>query len=103
MIVARDVDRAWAEIGPHLLHDARMYAQWMGETNVSATKSVAQTVDQLRAENGNYRIFTPGEAIEHARTTGPLMLQPLCGGTPPKLAWESLELIVSDVLPALRK
>ena len=36
--VARDIDRAWAEIGPHLLHDAQMYAKWMGETNVSATK-----------------------------------------------------------------
>ena len=27
--VAEDVDRAWSEFGPHLLHDAQAYARWM--------------------------------------------------------------------------
>ena len=31
VFVADDVDRAWDEIGEHLLHDARMYAEWNPE------------------------------------------------------------------------
>jgi alkanesulfonate monooxygenase SsuD/methylene tetrahydromethanopterin reductase-like flavin-dependent oxidoreductase (luciferase family) len=99
--VARDVDKAWRELGPYLLHDAAMYASWFQQMD-SITKSTALTVDSLRAENGNYRIFTPEEALERIRKHGMLMLQPLCGGLPPKLAWESLELLASDVLPRVR-
>ena len=99
--VARDVDRAWRELGPYLLHDAEMYASWFQQMS-SITKSAALSVDALRAEKGNYRIFTPDEAAERIRTQGALMLQPLCGGLPPRLAWESLELLASDVLPRVR-
>jgi alkanesulfonate monooxygenase SsuD/methylene tetrahydromethanopterin reductase-like flavin-dependent oxidoreductase (luciferase family) len=97
--VARDPDRAWALMGPHLLHDARTYAAWMGGAG-SISKSVAASVEELRAENGSYRIFTPEEAVAHLRTTGIFLTQPLCGGLPPAFAWESLELLVGEVLPA---
>jgi len=100
--VAEDPDRAWAEMGPYLLHDARAYAEWLGDTNVSVSKSVATSVEELRAQNGPYRIFTPDEAVAHVRAKGVLLLQPLCGGLPPDLAWPSLELVASKVLPALR-
>jgi alkanesulfonate monooxygenase SsuD/methylene tetrahydromethanopterin reductase-like flavin-dependent oxidoreductase (luciferase family) len=100
--VARDVDKAWREIGPYMLHDAEMYASWF-QSMSSITKSSALTVDALRAENGNYRIFTPDEAAERIRKHGALMLQPLCGGLPPELAWQSLELLASDVLPQVRR
>ncbi|HEU4429520.1 MAG TPA: LLM class flavin-dependent oxidoreductase [Myxococcota bacterium] len=99
--VARDVDRAWREIGPYMLHDAQMYGSWLAGMG-SITKSAAENVDALRAENGNYRIFTPDEAVERIRKQGALMLQPLCGGLPPALAWQSLELLASDVLPRVR-
>ena len=96
--VARDPDRAWAEMGPYLLHDARLYAEWLGDAG-AATKSVASSVAELRAENGSYRIFSPDEAVEHVRRSGLFLAQPLCGGLPPRLAWESLELLVGEVLP----
>ena len=99
--VAEDPDRAWSQLGPHLLHDARSYAAWMGEA-ASASKSVASSVEELRAEGGTYRIFTPDEAIAYVRERGILLLQPLCGGIPPALAWKSLELLAGRVLPALR-
>lgn len=99
--VAEDPESAWAELGPHLLHDARCYAEWLGQS-VSTSKSVASSVEALRAERGAYRIFTPDEAVAHVRAHGLLLTQPLCGGIPPKRAWESLELIASKVLPALR-
>ena len=29
--ISKDPDRAWAALGPYLLHDAQAYAAWMGE------------------------------------------------------------------------
>lgn len=95
--VAEDPDRAWAQMGKHLLHDAMAYAEWMVDST-SVTKSVAQTVDELREQKGAYQIFTPEEARNYIATNGLLLLQPLCGGMPPDLAWESLELVVNKVL-----
>jgi alkanesulfonate monooxygenase SsuD/methylene tetrahydromethanopterin reductase-like flavin-dependent oxidoreductase (luciferase family) len=100
--VAEDPDRAWSQLGRYLLHDAQMYARWLGDDNPSITRSNTQTPEDLRAEEGAYRIFTPDEAIAYVRTNGPLQLQPLCGGIPPELAWESLQLVQAKVLPALR-
>lgn len=101
LFVADDVDAAWAELGPHLLHDARSYAAWLGEGHAAVTRSTATTVDELRAEGGNYRIVTPPEAVELVRRHGYLSLQPLCGGLAPDLAWRSLHLVERAVLPAL--
>lgn len=95
--VAEDPDHAWREIGPHLLHDAQMYAAWLGGA-AAAVKTVARTVDGLRAENGPYRIFTPEEAREYIAEKGFLLLQPLCGGLPPAIAWQSLHLLAERVL-----
>ncbi len=101
VFVADDVDAAWAELGPYLLHDARTYAEWMGPGARAASFSAATTVDELRDERGPYQIVTPAGAVELVRTQGTLSLQPLCGGLDPDAAWRSLRLIASDVLPAL--
>jgi alkanesulfonate monooxygenase SsuD/methylene tetrahydromethanopterin reductase-like flavin-dependent oxidoreductase (luciferase family) len=100
--VSRDPDAAWSKWGPYLLHDARAYAEWMGDEIDSATKSGAISVADLRASNGNYRILTPDEAIAEIRKHGVLIMQPLCGGLPIDYAWESLETFARDVLPRLR-
>jgi alkanesulfonate monooxygenase SsuD/methylene tetrahydromethanopterin reductase-like flavin-dependent oxidoreductase (luciferase family) len=99
--VAEDPDRAWQQLGPHLLHDARMYAAWLGAAG-AVSKSSATTVAELRAEQGPYRIFTPEEAVQHVRRNGVLLMQPLCGGISPALAWEHLELVARRVLPGLK-
>jgi alkanesulfonate monooxygenase SsuD/methylene tetrahydromethanopterin reductase-like flavin-dependent oxidoreductase (luciferase family) len=99
--VAEDPDAAWARIGPYLLHDARSYAEWLGEGS-AVSRSPARSVAELRAEQGPYRIFTPEEAADHVRQRGVLLMQPLCGGLPPALAWEHLELVAKRVLPAVR-
>jgi alkanesulfonate monooxygenase SsuD/methylene tetrahydromethanopterin reductase-like flavin-dependent oxidoreductase (luciferase family) len=102
VFVSRDPDAAWKKWGPHLLHDARAYAEWMGDDIESATKSLAPSVEALRAENGNYQILSPDEAVEAIRKNGTLMLQPLCGGMPIEYAWESLETLARDVLPRVK-
>jgi alkanesulfonate monooxygenase SsuD/methylene tetrahydromethanopterin reductase-like flavin-dependent oxidoreductase (luciferase family) len=100
--VAENPDEAWERYGPHLLHDARMYAAWMGERHASVSKSTAHDVSSLRAERGSYRIFSVDEAIAYVRKHRVLALQPLCGGLPPALAWESLKLVAEKVIPAVR-
>jgi alkanesulfonate monooxygenase SsuD/methylene tetrahydromethanopterin reductase-like flavin-dependent oxidoreductase (luciferase family) len=89
LFVAEDPDAAWAEIGEHLLHDAVMYADWMGDA-ASLSVSHATTVDELRAENGAYRIVTVEEARSLRDQYGTLAVQPLCGGIPPAAAWSYL-------------
>jgi alkanesulfonate monooxygenase SsuD/methylene tetrahydromethanopterin reductase-like flavin-dependent oxidoreductase (luciferase family) len=97
--VAEDPDAAWQDYGPYLLHDARMYAEWMGADHAATSKSTASDVEALRDEQGSYRIFSIDEAVAHVREHGMLSLQPLCGGLPPELAWRSLRLVVERVVP----
>lgn len=97
-----DPDAAWERLGSYLLHDARAYADW----NVGAAKPLpgsvvdVRTVEEVRAA-GRYRVYTPDEAVDHVRAGDPLMLHPLCGGTPPELGWSTLRLVADDVLPRL--
>lgn len=104
VFVAEDPDKAWAEVGPHLLHDAMTYRSWQTDDIRSHVKSDATTIDDLRAE-GVYQVLTPEECIALADELGPMgpyTHHPLCGGTPPELAWESLRLFAEKVLPAIR-
>jgi alkanesulfonate monooxygenase SsuD/methylene tetrahydromethanopterin reductase-like flavin-dependent oxidoreductase (luciferase family) len=99
--VSEDPDRSWAEIGEHLLYQAVTYASWQGtNSGGSVVNSEATTVESLRAE-GKYKILTPDACVEYAKTNpdGAVCLFPLCGGTPPEIAWRGLELYASKVLP----
>lgn len=100
VFVAEDPDRAWAEIGPYLLHDAKMYGEWMssGTTAASASGSTATSVEALRAEERNYQILTPEAAKALIHSGAPLLLHPLIGGLPPEHGWRCLELVATQVL-----
>ncbi|HMG40830.1 MAG TPA: LLM class flavin-dependent oxidoreductase [Acidimicrobiales bacterium] len=100
LFVADDVDRAWAELGPHLLHDATTYASWNpGDRTLSL--SPASTVDELRDAGGSHRIVDVAGAVELLRRDGYLALHPLCGGIPPDVAWPYVERVATEVLPAV--
>lgn len=98
--VSEDPDRSWEQIGKYLLHDALSYGSWQLPGQESAVYSAAQTVEELRAE-GTYRILTPDECVARAELHPDFGHFPLCGGTPPEFAWESLELYAAKVLPRL--
>ncbi|MBK9665277.1 MAG: LLM class flavin-dependent oxidoreductase [Gammaproteobacteria bacterium] len=100
VFVAQNLDRAWNEIGPYMLHDIKMYRQWEGEDSTAVT-SYATNIDEIREESGPYRIVTPDQALEMITTTGPLMMSPLVGGCPPQHGWASLHLLAEKVLPRL--
>jgi len=91
VFVADDPDRAWAEIGEHLLVDAVGYGRWNADRAGVASVSFATTVDELKAEKGQYQIVTPDEAAVMLGKGMWLALQPLVGGIPPEVAWRYLE------------
>jgi alkanesulfonate monooxygenase SsuD/methylene tetrahydromethanopterin reductase-like flavin-dependent oxidoreductase (luciferase family) len=97
--VADDIDSAWAQLGPYLLHDALVYAAWNpgDDTTVGITR--ATTVDELRRESRTHRIIDVDRAVAEIRDGGMLNLVPLCGGIPPELAWQHLEIVTDAVLP----
>jgi alkanesulfonate monooxygenase SsuD/methylene tetrahydromethanopterin reductase-like flavin-dependent oxidoreductase (luciferase family) len=91
VFVADDVDKAWHELGPHLLHDAVTAATYRHGDEGVASISRATSVDELRASAGPYRVFTTDEAVAYMHAGQALPLAPLCGGLSPDLAWPYLE------------
>jgi alkanesulfonate monooxygenase SsuD/methylene tetrahydromethanopterin reductase-like flavin-dependent oxidoreductase (luciferase family) len=98
--ISEDPDRAWALLGRHLLHVNNSYAAWMIADRRASSYQWADSIEELRA-GGVFRILTPAECIGLARDQDGLSLDPLCGGLPIDMAWESLHLFERDVLAAL--
>ena len=99
--LAQDPDRAWEQMGPFFLHETNSYGEWLQANDGAGPYAPVDDVDQLRAR-GDYRILTPDEYVEELKASPfPFaMLHPLCGGTPPPLAWASLRLFEHEVMPA---
>jgi alkanesulfonate monooxygenase SsuD/methylene tetrahydromethanopterin reductase-like flavin-dependent oxidoreductase (luciferase family) len=95
MFVADDPDKAWDELGEYMLIDAIGYGRWNQHRTGTASVSFATTVDELRAEHGEYQILTPDEAKSYVQRGVPLALQPIVGGIPPDIAWRYLEQAVA--------
>ncbi|KLI08251.1 luciferase [Mycolicibacterium conceptionense] len=100
VFVADDLDRAWEELGPFLLHDARTAASYRHGDDTVASISHAESVAALRQDGGPYQILTTDQAAEYARSGRPLPLLPLCGGLPPEVAWPYLERAAAASQPA---
>jgi alkanesulfonate monooxygenase SsuD/methylene tetrahydromethanopterin reductase-like flavin-dependent oxidoreductase (luciferase family) len=98
-----DPDRAWAELGEHILWEAVTYGGWSTDQRSLMHLPGVQTLDEVRA-SGRYRFLTPDQLIAEVRDAddyGPLVLHPLVGGMPIDEAWKSVQLLVDRVLPAL--
>lgn len=110
MYVAEDPDRFWNKLGPHALHNANSYAEMAaGSPNQKTpfeTEIAKGDYEKLRASR-NCLVLTPDECVEFAKANamlgGSLQFVPLLGGFSPDLAWESLELFASNVMPRLRE
>jgi alkanesulfonate monooxygenase SsuD/methylene tetrahydromethanopterin reductase-like flavin-dependent oxidoreductase (luciferase family) len=102
--VTHDPEKAWAVVGPHVLYTSNSNAEWAKERGVGATPyPPASSVDELK-RSGNFAVVTPEECAVLAQSLGSEVefgLQPLMGGLDPEVAWESLELFESAVLPRL--
>jgi alkanesulfonate monooxygenase SsuD/methylene tetrahydromethanopterin reductase-like flavin-dependent oxidoreductase (luciferase family) len=103
--LTKDPDAAWEQIAPFALHEVNSYGQWMVEAGLGAEGGYQPVTDAdtLRA-TGQYRMLTPDVLVAELRAKGPFgfaMFHPLMGGIPPELAWQSLRLFESEVLPQL--
>lgn len=97
--VADDVEQAWSDLGEHLLHDARTYAEWNPGNETSAGFSHVSTIHELRETGKSHVIITVEEAVSRVRAGKMLTLSPLCGGVPPDVAWPYLKRVGEVVLP----
>ncbi|OBH34594.1 luciferase [Mycobacterium intracellulare] len=98
-----DPERAWAELGDHILWEAVTYGGWSTDQRSLMHLPGVQTLDQVRA-SGRYRFLTPEQLIAEVREAqnyGPLVMHPLVGGMPVDEAWKSVQLLTDKVLPAL--
>ncbi len=99
--VTNSPDRDWEKVAPHAFHDMNEYARWAKTQPGAAPFEQVADFAALHATN-RYRVMTPAECVEHAKSAGHLTIRPLLGGLSPDVAWESLRLIEAEVLPKLR-
>jgi alkanesulfonate monooxygenase SsuD/methylene tetrahydromethanopterin reductase-like flavin-dependent oxidoreductase (luciferase family) len=102
--VADDPEKAWAEIGEYVLYEAQTYASFQTPGQHSTPGVRAASVDDLKA-SPQYVVGTPDEVFERLQDVpaqGGIVFNPLAGGLPSALAWQSLELFAAKVLPRLR-
>lgn len=98
-----DPDRAWAQLGEHILWEAVTYGGWSADERSLMHLPGVQTLEEVRA-SGRYRFLTPEELIAEVQGAdyyGPIVLHPLVGGMPVEEAWKSVQLLTEVVLPAL--
>jgi len=98
-----DPDRAWAELGEHILWEAVTYGGWSSAQRSFMHLPGVRTLEAVKA-SGRYRFLTPDQLIAEIRGSdnyGPLVMHPLVGGMPVDEAWKSVELLTDRVLPAL--
>ena len=100
--VARDPEKAFAEIGPHVLYTNNAYAKWQTEAEHD---SQFQPMDMatLRA-SGTLTILTPQQAIDYINTHASIDNFLTCppAGLPMSRFAEYAELFAKEVIPAFR-
>lgn len=102
VFVSDDVDRAWDELGPYMMHDVRSYAAWNRAEDPTASMSHAADAEELRRSQASHRVLTVDEAVALMQGGGILQLHPLVGGLPPQIAWRYLRTVAEEVLPRYR-
>lgn len=98
--LARDPENGWDEMAPYFLHETNAYGEWNAQSGKGGPYNGVADLDELRA-TGRYTVLTPEQMVERLKAA-PMQLaafHPLCGGMPIDLAWESLRLFESEVMP----
>jgi alkanesulfonate monooxygenase SsuD/methylene tetrahydromethanopterin reductase-like flavin-dependent oxidoreductase (luciferase family) len=99
--LAEDPEQGWEQMSPFFLHETNAYGIWQAQDDIASPFHTVADTDGLRA-TGQYRVLTPEEFVaEQKDSPFPFaLLHPMCGGMPLELAWSSLHLFESAVLPA---
>ena len=101
-----DPDKAWAELGQHILWEAVTYGAWAPPPARSMMHLPGvKALEEIRA-SGRYRFITSGELITElrdGRSDRTVILHPLVGSMPIDEAWKSVQLLTDTVLPGMCK
>ena len=100
--VAEDPGTYWAQIGRHVLHNVNEYAGYAQRKDLTPFAAVADPDELLHTNQA--KVYTPSQLLDAVNAAGresPLRFNPLEGGIPPELAWQSLRLFEHEVLPHL--
>lgn len=106
--VTDDPDKAWAQIGPHALHEMNSYGKWAADSVGGDLRHPYRSVEDVAAAraSGMYAVVTPDQCLDLMAgldTEGhSLVLTPMLGGFDPDLAWPALTAFFEDVLPRYR-
>jgi len=99
VMISEDPEATWAQISESAFYDAETYASWQEDSARSDwVVPQLQSVDDLRT-SGRYLVVTPQQCIEQVNRDSGITFHPLMGGISPQLAWKSLHLFESAVLP----
>ena len=93
-------------MAPHWLHTINSYVRLAKDAGQVANDKFppVTNVEELKG-NSNYHVVTPEQCLEMVAGLGDdaqFHFNPMQGGLHPKLAWESLKLFESKVLPHLK-
>jgi alkanesulfonate monooxygenase SsuD/methylene tetrahydromethanopterin reductase-like flavin-dependent oxidoreductase (luciferase family) len=100
LFVSENPEETWEAILPHVLHEINDYGKWAVDAGLTTGYSPATSIEEVK--KSGYAVVTPAECIEMAKTDDDLLFHPLVGGLDPAVGWASLNLVASEVLPALR-
>jgi alkanesulfonate monooxygenase SsuD/methylene tetrahydromethanopterin reductase-like flavin-dependent oxidoreductase (luciferase family) len=103
--ISKNPEADWERIAPHALYESNSYGENMAAAGTSGVGgfTVAADADALKA-TGQYRVITPEQYVDELKSAGMAAFgtfHPMMGGIPPELAWESLRLLETDVIPNL--
>jgi alkanesulfonate monooxygenase SsuD/methylene tetrahydromethanopterin reductase-like flavin-dependent oxidoreductase (luciferase family) len=100
--VAADPEKYWSDVGPWVMHNVNEYARYAQRQDLTPHQHVDDPDELLR--DGQAQVYTPDQLLDACRELpGDALLRfnPLEGGIPPALGWESLRLFEREVLPHL--
>lgn len=105
--VTDDPERDWEIVAPHVIYTSQSNATWAKERGVGATPyPPVSSVDDLK-RNPQFAVVTPAQCVALAQSLAgddaELTFQPIMGGLPSEVAWRSLHLFESAVLPELQR
>lgn len=102
--IAHDPDQAWQIVAPHVLYTARSNAAWATERGAGGTPyEDALDLDGLKA-HPRFEVLDPDGCVTYLLALpddAEVVMQPLMGGLPTHIGWDSLRLFEAEVLPAL--
>ncbi len=106
LFLSEDPDKAWSEIGGHILENAQMYAGFLSGTHTGANVNVPEVTLKNLQQSASHAIVTPDQCIallKEKEKGGDVCFRNhvMPAGIDPERVWASLDLFATKVMPHL--